>query len=121
LSATPWRKGLAKHFSRLIVGATTKGLIDAGYLSLFRAFAPAYLDLTGVHTVAGDYHEGELAAAMNKTHLVADVVTEWLQRAEGTSYLSDCLLCLPRSLAAEMGMNEFERSHQRWVNHERTG
>jgi superfamily II DNA or RNA helicase len=83
LSATPWRKGLAKHFSRLIVGATTKGLIDAGYLAPFRAFAPASPDLLGVHTVAGDYHEGELAAAINKTHLVADVVTEWLQRAEG--------------------------------------
>src|SRR5262245_28758953 len=33
--------------------------------------------------------------------------------------LSQCLLCLPRSLAPEMGMNEFERSHQREVNHER--
>jgi superfamily II DNA or RNA helicase len=83
LSATPWRKGLAKHFDRLIVGSTTKELIDTGYLSPFRAFAPASPDLSGVHTVAGDYHEGELADAMNKVHLVADAVTEWLQRAEG--------------------------------------
>jgi hypothetical protein len=35
--------------------------------------------------------------------------------------LSKCLLCLPRSLAPEMGMNEFERSHQLGVNNERTG
>jgi superfamily II DNA or RNA helicase len=83
LSATPWRRGLGKYFDRLIIGATTKELIDGSYLSPFRVFAPASPDLTGVHTVAGDYHEGELAAAMNKTHLVADVVTEWLQRGEG--------------------------------------
>jgi hypothetical protein len=35
--------------------------------------------------------------------------------------LSECLLCLPRSLAPEMRMNEFERSHQLGVNHERNG
>jgi DNA repair protein RadD len=82
LTATPWRRGLGKYFDRLIVGAKTGELIDTGYLSPFRVFAPASPDLTGVHTVAGDYHEGELGDAMNKTQLVADVVTEWLQRAE---------------------------------------
>jgi superfamily II DNA or RNA helicase len=34
-----------------------------------------------VRTVAGDYHEGDLGEAMNKTVLVADVVTTWLERA----------------------------------------
>jgi DNA repair protein RadD len=82
-SATPWRRGLGKHFDKLIIGSTTQELINAGYLSPFRVFAPASPDLTGVRTVAGDYHEGDLAGAMNKTTLVADVVTEWLQRAEG--------------------------------------
>jgi DNA repair protein RadD len=83
LSATPWRRGLGKHFQRLIVGAKTADLIDGGYLSPFRVFAPASPDLEGVRTVAGDYHEGQLAGAMNKTKLVADTVSEWLQRAEG--------------------------------------
>jgi DNA repair protein RadD len=83
VSATPWTKGLGKHFQRLIVGATTQELIDTGYLSPFRAFAPASPDLTGVRTIAGDFHEGDLAEAMNKTVLVADVVTTWLERAEG--------------------------------------
>jgi superfamily II DNA or RNA helicase len=77
LTATPWSKGLGKHFSRLIVGATTGQLIDNKYLSPFRAYAPASPDLTGVRTVAGDYHDGDLANAMNKTTLVADVVETW--------------------------------------------
>ena len=83
LSATPWRRGLGKYFHKLIIGSTTKDLIDDGYLSRFRVSAPASPDLSGVSTVAGDYHEGELGAAMNKTVLVADVVTTWLERAQG--------------------------------------
>ena len=41
LTATPWTKGLGKHFDRLIIGSTTQQLIDTGYLSRFRVFAPA--------------------------------------------------------------------------------
>ena len=83
ITATPWTKGLGKHFNKLLVGTTTTELIGAGYLAPFRAFAPASPDLTGVRTLAGDYHEGDLGEAMNKTTLVADVVTTWLERADG--------------------------------------
>src|ERR1035437_10593022 len=41
LTATPWSRGLGKHFDRLIVGATTEQLIEDKYLSPFRSFAPA--------------------------------------------------------------------------------
>src|ERR1700737_3869936 len=82
-SPTPWRGGLGRYFQKLIIGATTKDLIEDGYLSGFRVFAPASPDLSGVSTIAGDYHEGELGQAMNKTVLVADVVTTWLERAQG--------------------------------------
>ena len=82
LTATPWCKGLGKHFDRLIIGATTAQLIEDKYLSPFRSFAPASPDLTGVRTMAGDYHEGDLADAVNKTELVANVVETWQARAE---------------------------------------
>jgi DNA repair protein RadD len=82
LTATPWSKGLGKHFHRLIVGATTAELIEDKYLSPFRSFAPASPDLAGVRTLAGDYHEGDLADAVNKTELVANVVETWQARAE---------------------------------------
>ena len=45
----------------------------------FASFAPASPDLTDVRTIAGDYHEGDLGEAMNKTVLVADVVETWLR------------------------------------------
>jgi DNA repair protein RadD len=82
LTATPWSKGLGKHFDRLIVGATTAKLIEDKYLSPFRSFAPVSPDLTGVRTIAGDYHEGDLADAVNKTTLVANVVETWQAKAE---------------------------------------
>jgi DNA repair protein RadD len=82
LTATPWTRGLGKHFDKLIIAATTGELIAAGFLSKFRVFAPASPDLTGVRTVAGDYQEGDLAEAMNKADLVADVVSTWVERAE---------------------------------------
>lgn len=83
LSATPWTKGLGKHYDDLLIPTTIQELIDAGYLSDFRVFAPSHPDLAGVRTVAGDYHEGDLSRAMNKTPLVADIVETWIRMGEG--------------------------------------
>jgi DNA repair protein RadD len=83
LTATPWTRGLRKYFDKLIIAATTQELIDADYLSRFRVFAPSSPDLEGVRTVAGDYHEGDLSAAMDKSALVADVVNTWIERSQG--------------------------------------
>src|SRR5262245_31101904 len=85
LSATPWTRGLGRYFDDLIVAATTQDLITAGYLAPFRVFAPSHPDLTGVRTVAGDYHEGDLSGVMNDSALVADVVDTWLRRAQNRS------------------------------------
>jgi superfamily II DNA or RNA helicase len=83
LSATPWTRGLGKHFHQLIIATTIQELIDDGDLSPFRVFAPSSPDLSGVRTVAGDYHEGDLSQAVNKDALVADIVSTWCRRAEG--------------------------------------
>jgi DNA repair protein RadD len=82
LSATPWTRGLGKYYEKLIIGSTTQNLVDAGYLSESRVFAPSSPDLTKVRTIAGDYHEGDLSKEMDKSALVADVITTWIERAE---------------------------------------
>lgn len=82
LSATPWTKGLGKHYDDLIIASTTEDLIDAGYLSDFRVYAPTHPDLSKVRTVAGDYHEGDLAKVMGEADIVSGVVSFWLQKAE---------------------------------------
>jgi DNA repair protein RadD len=87
LSATPWARGLGKHYDDLIIATTTQELIDAGYLSPFVVYAPAVPDLTAVKTVAGDYDEGQLADAMDEPKLVGDVIEHWLKHGENRSTL----------------------------------
>lgn len=99
LTATPWTKGLGKRFDRLIIGATTRELIDAGYLSDFRVFAPSHPDLTGVRTVRGDYDSDGLSEAMSAGTLTADIVTTWLERAEGRPTL---VFAVDRAHAAKL-------------------
>ena len=87
LTATPWSRDLGKVYDDLVVSAPMRELIDLGFLSDYRVFAPSHPDLTGVRTVAGDFHEGELSEAMQKPSLVADVVTTWKRLGENRSTL----------------------------------
>jgi DNA repair protein RadD len=83
LSATPWTKGLGKHFQSLIIAATTQELIDQGFLSKFKVFACPRADLSNVSIVAGDYHQEQLSTAMRGGTLTADVVKNWRERWRG--------------------------------------
>ena len=82
LTATPWARGMGKLYDDLVIGTTTQELIDKGYLSKFRVFAPAHPDLTGVKIVKGDYETKGLSRAMQQGTLVADVVSTWLEKGE---------------------------------------
>jgi DNA repair protein RadD len=106
LSATPWAKGLGKLYDNLIIGGTTAQMIADGYLSDFRVFAPSHPDLTGVKTVAGDYHEGQLADAMDKPKLIGDAVESWLKLGEGRPTI---VFAVNRAHAKHL-QNEFERA-----------
>lgn len=84
LTATPWAKGMGgkNRWDDLIVVTTTENLINLGHLSDFKTFAPAHPDLGGVKIVAGDYEVKGLGDAMDKTQLVADIVSTWLTKGE---------------------------------------
>lgn len=83
LSATPWSRGLAQRWDCLLKPTSMADLIEQGWLSKFKVFAPSHPDLSDVKTVAGDYQEDQLGEAMSKPKLVADVVETWCARAEG--------------------------------------
>ena len=106
LSATPWTKGLGRHYQDLIIAATTADLIRDGFLSPFRVYAPSHPDLTGVSTVAGDYHEGQLGDAMGEPKLTADIVATWLQRGENRPTLC---FAVNRAHARKL-MDEFDQA-----------
>ncbi len=82
LSATPWAVGLKGRWQDLIIPTSIKELIDGGWLSPFRCFAPSRPDLSAIKTVAGDYHKGDLSELMGKKEIVGDVVQTWLEKAD---------------------------------------
>jgi DNA repair protein RadD len=77
LSATPYTKGLGNHWQSLVVGATTKDLIDQGYLSDFVVYAPPPPNLKGVPISGGDWSTKKLAERVDRTAPVGDVIRTW--------------------------------------------
>ncbi|MAZ17942.1 MAG: hypothetical protein CL535_16630 [Ahrensia sp.] len=93
LTATPERfdgKGLSEWFGELVVGPSTRELIDGGYLSDFRYFAPSDPDLASAKMQAGDYKKGDLDKVMNTPVLIGDAIAEYRKNADGKRALVFC-------------------------------
>ncbi len=96
LSATPLRKGLAKHFTNLVRGPSIRELTEGGFLVPVKAFAPqadAIAEtLKSVKCKTGpggfDYAESELGEAMNSKALVGDIVRTWQDKGENRPTLT---------------------------------
>ena len=82
LSATPYSRGLGNLYTKLVQSKPMKWMINKGYLSNYRVYAPSHPDLSGVKTLGGDYKEDDLSNAMSNTTLVADIVDTWLKLGE---------------------------------------
>lgn len=91
LTATPYRtggKGLRGCFDALVEVASVPELINAGFLVRPRTFALPGPDLSGVKTVAGDYHEGQLADVMDRQMVGVALVKTWQRHAAGRSTIA---------------------------------
>jgi superfamily II DNA or RNA helicase len=93
VTATPIRadsKGLGRHadgvFDAMVVGPTMRELINMGYLTDYRVFAPpSDLELGDVKIskVTGDYNPDGLRKAVRKSHIIGDVVKHYMRIAPG--------------------------------------
>lgn len=93
LSATPCRldgRGLGEHFDTIVPGPDVAELIDRGFLSPFRVFAPTTLDLSGVRTTAGDYNRSDVAAAADKPAIIGDAVKHYQRLVPGKRAVVFC-------------------------------
>lgn len=94
LSATPFAKGLGKHydelggalFQHMTIAATIPELIADGYLVDVDMYAPSEPDMTGIKQAKNaygetDYTDADVARAVDKPELVGDVVAHWLRLA----------------------------------------
>lgn len=91
-TATPLRadgKGLGRHadgiMDDLVVGVGMRELINAGFLTDYRIFAPpSTIDLANVPLSAtGDYSPPKLREAVHKSQITGDVVSHYLRIAPG--------------------------------------
>ena len=91
LTATPARldgRGLGAWFEVIVEGPNTAALMEAGYLSKYRMWGASLPDLSGVHTVAGDYNRGQLDAALSRTAVVGDALGEYKKHCDGMRALA---------------------------------
>ena len=94
LSATPYSKGLGKHYQDLIVPITTNELLDQGYLCRPRYFVGHHVDLKGLKTKAlgtggSDYTTNDLAKATdNDTVLTGDIIRNWEKHGENSQTIA---------------------------------
>lgn len=91
LSATPWTKGLGKHYEDLVIATTAHELIERGYLTGMEVWCPTKADLQGVKVVAGDYHVTQLSERMQNKILVGDIVENWIRKGENLPTLCFCV------------------------------
>ena len=86
LSATPQRldgQGLDEHFDEIVLGPQVRWLIEHGYLSPYRIFAPDVPDMKGVRRQMGDFGKKDAADKMDKPKLTGNIITHWRRHAEG--------------------------------------
>ncbi|WP_429498654.1 DEAD/DEAH box helicase [Robbsia andropogonis] len=85
LTATPFTKGLGKHYDALVNVTTTNRLIEAGFLAKYRIFAASQPNMEGVRVVAGEWEEKE--ASKRAMEVVGDCVAEYLKHGEGKKFI----------------------------------
>lgn len=93
LTATPWRASgaaLGSVFTDMVQGPSIRWLIDNGYLSDYRAFAPSTPDMTDVHVRAGDFVAAESEKIMDEPTLTGDAVSTYMRLAKGGRALAFC-------------------------------
>jgi len=101
VTATPLRadgRGLGACadgvFDTMLVGPTMRDLINQEHLCDYRVFAPpSDLDLGGVKiTRSGDYSPKQLTARVRESHIVGDIVEQYIKIAPGelgVTFVSD--------------------------------
>lgn len=93
VTATPVRlngDGLGDVNDKLIIGVSTKWLIENHFLAPYDYYAPSVADLTGIHTKAGEYVTADVENAMIKKAVFGDVISYYRRFADGKKAVCYC-------------------------------
>lgn len=93
LTATPCRldgKPLGEIYDDLIVGVSSKQLINTGFLSQYRYFAPAVADMGGLKRKGSDYDMEQAGEMLTRRAVFGDVIRHWRKYADGLQTIVYC-------------------------------
>lgn len=93
VTATPCRSdgaGLHHAFDAMISGPSIGDLIDQGYLSQPRVFAPATVDMSGVRKRGGDYAADQVAERMDRPTITGDSIKHYKRFAADRPAIAFC-------------------------------
>lgn len=93
VTATPVRlngDGLGDVNDKLIIGVSTKWLIENHCLAPYDYYAPDIADLTELHTKMGEYVTSDIEKAMIKKAVFGDVIRYYKQLADGKKAVCYC-------------------------------
>lgn len=93
VTATPVRlngDGLGDVNDKLIIGVSTKWLIENNNLAPYDYYAPDIADLTGLHTKMGEYVTADIEKAMIKKAVFGSAIKYYKQLAEGKKAVCYC-------------------------------
>ena len=106
LTATPFAKGMGRNYQDLIEIKSLAECFDDGTLSGYEVYGVENPDLSGVKTVAGEYHEGQLAEIMGDAKLIGNIVDNWLKNGEARQ----TIVFSVNVLHANQVANDFDRA-----------
>lgn len=108
VTATPVRlngDGLGDVNDTLIVGPSTKWLIENNYLAPYDYYAPSVADLTGLHIKMGEFIASEIEGHMIKKAVFGDVIQYYRHYADGKKAICYCAT-LKHSIATAQAFSE---------------
>lgn len=84
LSATPFSKGLGKHYTTLVKGVGMRDLIEMEGMGLcpYTIYCPTIPNLNKLKVQNGDYVEKELEKLMQGAQIAGDIVSNWVAHGE---------------------------------------
>lgn len=79
------------HYDAMVVGPSTRELIEMGFLTPPTVYAPpTALDMSGVKIVAGEYARGEMSARVDKPSITGSAVHHYKAICPGAPAIAFC-------------------------------
>lgn len=94
LAACPQRndgKGLGRWFKQMVIGPSMRELINMGYLSDYKIYAPSGIDRSKLHVSMGEFKTAESEEIMSKPQITGCAVNEYKKFALGRQGVSFCV------------------------------